>query len=147
MGYDLECEVAFYNPSVSRHICLLLRLRTEKFVAMSTTTSTISTTATDTDTYNRQSSSNAVLGIEAREASVSYGDSFNLNTVRLEQFSRPIQDFDVLDLVENVLYSQVCNAYEKLEFDFGENALKTAIPSKECRRCANSSIGQEPEIV
>ena len=45
------------------------------------------------------------------------------------------------------MYSQVCNAYEKLEFDFGENALKTAITSKEGSRCANYSIGQEPEIV
>lgn len=45
------------------------------------------------------------------------------------------------------MYSQVDYEYEKLEFDFGENALKTAITTKVGSRCANYSIGQEPEIV
>jgi hypothetical protein len=45
------------------------------------------------------------------------------------------------------LDSQANNEYEKLEFDFGETALKTAITSKEGSRCANYSIGTDPEIV
>jgi hypothetical protein len=58
-----------------------------------------------------------------------------------QQCRRPLFDPDLSSFLCSIFDYIAYNGCEKLEFDFGENALETAITSKEGSRCANYSIG------
>jgi hypothetical protein len=53
---------------------------------------------------------------------------------------QPLFDSELSGLVCSVLDYKADDGYEKLEFDFGENARETAIISKDGSRCENYSI-------
>ena len=58
----------------------------------------------------------------------------------LNWMHQPLFDSELSGLVCSVLDYKADDGYEKLEFDFGENARETAIISKDGSRCENYSI-------